>query len=819
MTKPSPIKRLVDVVIPLPPDTPFTYRCPREYLSAIRIGTRVLVPFGRRLLTGYVVGFPDAEPDQEVRDIRDILDREPLFSTADLLFYRWASQYYFHSIGLTIKAALPQGLAAEYQHTASCTPKGALLAGDENKNTDGTGILRELAVNGGSVAVNLLAKKVGRDGLAFLLRRLEAEGLVLLRLKKTRATVRSKKEKWYSCPSAESAPALQGKQKELLDVIGTQGCISLSMLKKRFGNCTRSLQCLVKKGLVSVEEREVFRRHPVDADMFTEPVRKLTPDQAHIIKQATGAITAHEFYPLLLHGVTGSGKTEVYLRIMEHVLQQGRQCLYLVPEIALTAQLWDRLRSRLNVPMTMLNSSLTNAERFDAWRLIRRGEIKAVIGARSAIFAPFPDLGAVIVDEEHDSSYKQEDNLRYNARDLALMRGKYAQAVVVLGSATPSLESYFNASRGKYFTGLLAERIEGRPLPRVSVVDMRRSSGPNKKNRGIISPELLSAISRNLSSGHQTLLFLNRRGYSPAFLCEQCGHAFKCPNCDVSLIHHRAHKRLSCHYCGLSRPVPQECPSCGSYFLKPLGWGTERLEKQIAKTFPEARVARMDRDTTAERGASRAILKNVYEGAVDILIGTQLIAKGYHLPRVTLVGVVCADHSLNFPDYRAGERTFQLLTQVAGRAGRGDLSGEVIVQTYNPEHYSISCACRHDYTQFYSTELQHRKDLGYPPYTRMVNFRFEGPDKSRVESLAEDVGLMARQLREQNTYKGTVTLRGPARAPWEKIKRRYRYQLLVRGAHLQKLRSFTTQLLQQSRSRVSGSDIRLIVDVDPQSTM
>ena len=391
--------------------------------------------------------------------------------------------------------------------------------------------------------------------------------------------------------------------------------------------------------------------------------------------------------------------------------------------------------------------------------------------------------------------------------------------VVVLGSATPSLESYNNALKKKYFFGTLSNRIENRPLPHIKIIDMKKDEDRQSKYRGVVSHCLKMAIEQRLTVGEQSLLFLNRRGFSPSFLCQQCGYTFRCLNCEVSLIHHMGQKKLRCHYCDFSIPLPEECPDCGSYFLTPLGWGTERLEEEIKKFFPSARIARMDRDTTAVRGASRSILKSVYQGDIDILIGTQMIVKGFHLPKITLVGVICADQSLNFPDYRASERTFQLLTQVAGRSGRGDIGGEVFIQSYNPDHYSIACVRNHDYKKFFELELRYRKELGYPPYKRIINLRFEGKHRPEVEGCSEKIGNLCRCLLDDSGMKDTVEILGPARSPWEKLKNLYRYHMVLKGSNLQLLRAFTGRVLEQAGGYAKQKKVKLIVDVDPMFMM
>lgn len=810
----SPYASRIEVAVPLPLFTTFTYAVPRELSTSLSIGMRVLAPFGKRVLTGYVVGFPQEEPEQKLKEIRDVLDAEPLFCEDDLQFYQWVAAYYHYPLGQTIKTALPRGINIEYANVAVITDQGKKALGAVQTDFPGKALLRELATGGG-VSLKSLYAKVEKQGFSHLIRLLNRKGFIELFLKKRGGSVGIRKEKWFSVVPAHTRQKLTEKEKKIVACIAHHGTVPYCLLTAQFGSCSRQVQALGKKGFVAVEEREQYRRPAVYDQVFSEPVREPTEDQKKIIRRLEQGIEKKIFSPMLLHGVTGSGKTEIYLTAMQQVLQSGRQCLYLVPEIALTAQLYDRIRSRLNAPLAMLHSSLTDAERFDAWRMIRRGDVRIVLGARSAVFASFQDLGVIVVDEEHDPSYKQDEQLRYNARDIALVKARLSGCTVILGSATPSLESYYNALQKKYDLGVLPRRVENRSLPRVTIVDMRNKQAAGNRKSGIISQELRHALARTLSEGMQSLLFLNRRGFSPAFLCQQCGHTFTCPNCAVSLINHKGEKKLCCHYCDYALPVPVECPSCRSYFLAPLGWGTERIEAEIKALFPDARVARMDRDTTARSGDSRALLHDMHRRSIDILIGTQMIVKGYHLPHVTLVGVISADQSLNLPDYRAGERTFQLITQVAGRAGRGDAAGEVLIQTYNPDHYSIVCAQEHDYRQLYETEMKNRKELQYPPYTKMINIRFEGAHRVKVQACAQMIGDIGRALLDRSGDRGTVEVLGPARAPWEKIKGRYRYQMLLKGKNMQRLRFFAAHIIEQGKSYIHQSNTRVCIDVDP----
>jgi primosomal protein N' (replication factor Y) len=818
MMQTSLSSQLVDVAVPLPLNTTFTYSVPPQFADGLRIGLRVLAPFGRRLITGYCIGFPTEAPLQEIKEIADVLDAEPLFDEADLRFFQWVAAYYLYPLGLTIRTGLPAGLTIEYIDAFSLTDAGHQALEQLIVPDYGLAIARALA-GAKSLSLKTLEKKAGRQGLAYSLRLLQQQGLIAAVQRKKAAGVGIKTEKWFSSAGGASAQGLKGKQIELFRHIADSGPVSTGALRLLCGPCAAQLAALEKKGLIVFVERECLRRPPDSEQIFIEPVHTPTRQQQQIIEGLQQPLAQRVFYPVLLHGVTGSGKTEIYLTVMARVMREGRQCLYLVPEIALTAQLYDRISSRLQVPIAMLHSSLTDAERYDAWRMIRRGQVQVVVGARSAIFASFKDLGAIIVDEEHDSSYKQDDSLRYNARDLAIVKARDAACMVLLGSATPCLETYTNARTGKYHFAELKTRIEDRTLPRVTIIDMRVETALRRKKAGIISKPLKEALAQRLDQGRQSLLFLNRRGFAPVHLCRQCGHTFRCPNCSVALIHHLSSKSLTCHYCDFTIAVPQQCPACQGLFLDSMGWGTERLEAELSGLFPAARIARMDRDTTSQRGSTHKILSDMHHGLIDILIGTQMIVKGYHLPGVTLVGVVCADQSLSMPDYRAAERTFQLLTQVAGRSGRGELPGEVIIQTYNPEHYSVTCAARHDYRAFYDREVRFRRDLKYPPFGKLVNIRCEGTNGRDVEALAQQIGASCRKICQTGLDTATIEVLGPVKAPWEKMKGRYRFQMLLKGSGSQALKNCAAGAMQEHADTIKRSGVKVIVDIDPMLLM
>jgi primosomal protein N' (replication factor Y) len=526
-------------------------------------------------------------------------------------------------------------------------------------------------------------------------------------------------------------------------------------------------------------------------------------------------IRAGGFHPVVLHGVTGSGKTEIYLHAMAEVLKTGGSVLFLVPEIALTPQLLNRICARAGQEeIAVLHSDIAPSIRYSHWQRIRRGEIRLVAGARSALFAPLRDLRLIVVDEEHDTSYKQDDRLPYHARDLAIMRAKLAKALVILGSATPSMQTLYHAKKQKYRLFSLPERVAQRPLPDVEIIDMR----DEKDTEGRILPLsalLQGALKDTLNAGRQALLFLNRRGFHTIVFCQDCRHRLLCPACAVAMTHHVAEGVLKCHYCGRHQPVPTTCPACRGSRIRHFGLGTERLEAEVRRLFPDARTARMDSDTTVHKGAHEAILKSLRGRHTDILVGTQMITKGHDLPDIALVGVVCADLSLDVPDFRAAERTFQLLTQVSGRGGRGDFPGQVIIQTFNPEHYAILHAKNHDCESFYSEEIRLRKSLLYPPFSRLVVLQLSALRKDRGQAAIEHVGAVARHLMKGRNRQGRFEIIGPVEAPLAKLRGRYRWHLLIKGQDIRLLHEAATMLRDQSGAK--GLTVK--VDVDPMNFM
>jgi primosomal protein N' (replication factor Y) len=813
----SDSKRYIEVALGLPVRQPFTYEVPDDLRSEAAPGKRVLVPFGRRLLTGVVLGPTRKIPPRiKILPLRQVLDEEISIPERLLKFLLWVSDYYLQPAGEVLRAALPAGTHFGSRKVYFLTEMGLKALEDLSPDSAERQILEGIKIRGRKgILASSLVKKLSPAHRASW-ERMREKGWLEKREDIVKARVKEKTVNRVRFLMQPGSSPLTPRQKEVLDLIQQAGEISLARLNRQFKSASTLLPQLKARGLVEVYLQEELRQPSWEGieDWTDGPPSLLTEDQATAVGEITAALHSGKFQPFLLHGVTGSGKTEVYLRSIQEALSQGRQALLLVPEIALTAQLVSYFRYRVQHPLAVLHSGLSSGERYDEWRRVKKGSVKLVIGARSAIFAPLESLGIIVVDEEHDPSYKQEEKVRYHARDLALVRGKMENAVVVLGSATPSLESYYNALEKKFHLLRLPSRIDGKPLPEIEILDMRREEVEGKE-RVVFSRALKDALGENAERGEQTLLFLNRRGFSTFALCRDCGFTYKCPNCSVSLTYHFTDKTFRCHYCDYTLSGLDRCPQCGSHGLMLFGMGTQRLEEGIKKEFPHVQVGRMDRDTTSGKASHQRILGQVRRGEVNLLIGTQMIAKGHDLPRVTLVGVLAADLSLNVPDFRASERTFQLMTQVAGRAGRGSLPGKVIIQTYNPGHYSIRLAQTHDYLAFYQEETRFRKEMAYPPFVRLINLRWEGNSESRLQRYARAVDQLVGRILKEGKVKDQVDVLGPAMAPLARLKGKFRGQMLFKGKKWSPLHEFTERLLQRIEAEISIPGVKLIVDVDP----
>lgn len=799
-----------EVAVPAPLRQTFHYAVPAALDARVRPGARVLVPFGPRRLVGYVVSRETAPPPGvKLLPVAQVVDEErPTFEPDLLALLRWMADYYVAPPGEVLRAAHPAGTNARSVPGLALTEAGRAATAEAPEGTDEAAVLRVLAEAGGPVPLSDLDPAPD----AALVRRLVRAGHVerVQVVAGPRVDVRVERGvKAIAPPPLEGGSGAGGRRVRRDDIhawLTGRGVVPVREVRAIFPQATAHLRRLVAEGRVAEVPIEVVRDPFFGEPVPPEPAPALTPAQRRAVEAITGAGGYRGF---LLHGITGSGKTEVYLRAIEHYVAAGRGALVLVPEIALTPQLVRRFRARLGDGLAVLHSGLSDGARYDQWRRLRRGEVRVAIGARSAIFAPVRDLALIVVDEEHDASFKQEDGVRYNARDMALLRGHREGAAVVLGSATPSLESVQNVAQGKLTRLVLAERPTGGRLPEVELIDLTRFRPP-RDEAPFLSVPLRNAVAETLGRGEQSILFLNRRGFSNFVLCHGCGEVLQCEHCAISMTWHRRRRMLRCHYCDAARPLPARCPACGRPELEPVGQGTERIEDALATLYPRARVARLDRDTAAGRGL-RDILGRMRAGEIDILVGTQMVTKGHDFPNVTLVGVIAADAGLNFPDFRAAERTFQLLAQVAGRAGRGRRPGRVLVQTWNPEHPCLVAASRHDHAAFAARELEQRRALGYPPFTHAAAIRVDGRDPRDVEAAARQVADIL--TRAGAGLEGT-RLRGPAPAPIERIRGRTRWAMLLTAAN----RADRARLLAalDAADLALPRDVRVAIDVDPQ---
>ncbi|MCP4400235.1 MAG: primosomal protein N' [bacterium] len=817
----------VDVAVPLPVFQLYTYRVPPELQDEAALGKRVLVPFGRKYLTGYIVGFPESPEFEQLKDILDLLDPAPILSEALLRLTKWIAEYYFCSWGVAIKAALPAGI--DTVHALKITlsefalqPDTDDLFGQATRLPSVSGKVQkkilELLSRHQSLTLRKLQKEIGRKNLKSSLYSLEKRGYIELEegVKAGSTKAKSLQHIVLAMPEAEQADLVQlekraPKQARIFKFLEGLFPNDLTVVELREAlkfDPRAPIKSLVQKGYVQVYAKEIQRKPSAHFAYQKSSHLTLTQQQEDALTQILQAVDSENFSSLLLHGVTGSGKTEVYMQAIAHVLNHKRRAIVLVPEISLTPLLTSRFLSRFEENVAVLHSGLSSGERYDEWQRIRRGEVDVAIGARSAIFAPMTDLGLIVVDEEHEMSYKQDSEPRYHGRDTAVMRARLENIPVILGSATPSLESYYNTQSQKYQLLSISERVDGRPLPKVEIIDRRKEG-----SKHLFSNALEDAIRDVLSRGEQVLLFLNLRGFANFYLCKECGFVYECPRCNVTLTFHAASRRLQCHYCDFSRTPPGRCDRCGSPEVQYRGIGTERIEQDIQLVFPDAAVARMDRDTVSGKDAHFKILQRFEQGDIDILIGTQMISKGHDFHNVTLVGVISAETGLNLPDFRAGERTFQILTQVAGRTGRGQLGGEVIIQTYAPQHYAISAAQHHDYFSFYNREISFRQHLGYPPFSRIVNILLQGHDDDFTSDIAAKMAKFMRE-REQSRQNRIVIL-GPSPAALTRLRNKFRYQILFKSAHSLYMRQFVKEQLNAFYHNTSLKDVQVLVDVDP----
>lgn len=785
-------------------DRVFDYRVPAQWEEAVCVGLRVMVPFGQRNTKreGYVIALTETTevPAGKIKEILEILDEgRPILTPPILELAKWMKKEYFCTLNQCLQAVMPAGIRTKSVWYVELTEQTAELSEKEQQVAD------VLAEQGGAAPLRELEQVFG-NRTEYILRCLQEKKVVRLRQKTTRSTY--KEEKRYVSlteneellaevkEKAEKDKRLAG-QLRVLSAISQEESISVEELKEKASVTDSPIHTLLQKGIL-VEQRRQEKRDVFQLEDYT-PTQPFypTPEQAQALALLREEEQKEQKRPILLHGVTGSGKTEIYMQLIEHVIMEGKQAIVLVPEISLTPQIMERFISRFGKQVSVTHSRLSLGERLDQWRKARDGEISIIIGPRSALFMPFSNLGVIVMDECHESSYISDVTPKYHTREVARKLSELTGALLVMGSATPDIDSYHRAVTGEFLLLQLKERTKGSRLPEVFVTDMRKELEDG--NRSAFGLPLQQAIRENLEKGQQTMLFLNRRGYSTFVSCRKCGEVLTCPSCNVSYTYHASDKALVCHYCGKEVPVPKICPSCGSHYIRYFGTGTQKIEEETRRLFPEASVLRMDADTTTGKNGHARILELFGKGKADILIGTQMIAKGHDFPNVTLVGILAADLSLNLGTYQAAENCFQLITQAAGRAGRGELPGQVFIQTYQPENHAIRMAAAQDYEGFYQEEILLRQAMEYPPFSHIFSVLITGKMEQEVILAAQRLGAFMNHYAER----AGCTVVGPAPAPLPKFRGEFRWQIFAKGTDAERLKAFALYTVEQTKKDVS----------------
>lgn len=785
-------------------DRVFDYRVPAQWEEAVCVGLRVMVPFGQRNTKreGYVIALTETTevPAGKIKEIVEILDEgRPILTPPILELAKWMKKEYFCTLNQCLQAVMPAGIRTKSVWYVELTEQTAELSEKEQQVAD---VLTE---QGGAAPLRELEQVFG-NRTEYILRCLQEKKVVRLRQKTTRSTY--KKEKRYVSLTENIELLTEAKEKAAKDkrlagqlrvfsAICPGESISVEELKEKASVTDSPIHTLLQKGVL-VERRRQEKRDVFQLEDYT-PTQPFypTPEQAQALALLREEEQKEGKRPILLHGVTGSGKTEIYMQLIEHVVMEGKQAIVLVPEISLTPQIMERFISRFGKRVSVTHSRLSLGERLDQWRKARDGEISIIIGPRSALFMPFSNLGVIVMDECHESSYISDVTPKYHTREVARKLSELTGALLVMGSATPDIDSYHRAVTGEFLLLQLKERTKGSRLPEVFVTDMRKELEDG--NRSAFGLPLQQAIRENLEKGQQTMLFLNRRGYSTFVSCRKCGGVLTCPSCNVSYTYHASDKALVCHYCGKEVPVPKTCPSCGSHYIRYFGTGTQKIEEETRRLFPEASVLRMDADTTTGKNGHARILELFGKGKADILIGTQMIAKGHDFPNVTLVGILAADLSLNLGTYQAAENCFQLITQAAGRAGRGELPGQVFIQTYQPENHAIRMAAAQDYEGFYQEEILLRQAMEYPPFSHIFSVLITGEMEQEVILAAQRLGAFMNHYAER----AGCTVVGPAPAPLPKFRGEFRWQIFAKGTDAERLKAFALYTVEQTKKDVS----------------
>ncbi|MED4401612.1 primosomal protein N' [Metabacillus fastidiosus] len=799
---------IVDVAA-MQTDREFDYKIPEQWQDAVKPGMRVIVPFGPRKVQGFVTKVKNDSAFERLKNISELLDLTPCLTPELLQLGDWLTEKTLCFKISAFQAMLPAAMKAKYEKIISLIGREKLSEIEillqpffEKRNELNWKDIEN------EIPISVIQKEAAKQNLEIIYEVKQKTKKKMLKYISVNVN-KDELRDYYNSLTVQAK-----KQKEIVHFFlqSEQKSIPMQELLSVLNCSAASVKTLVKKDILIEEEREVYR-DPYEDRSFQKTIPlQLNEEQEKAIVPILEAVNDKKHEVFLMYGVTGSGKTEVYLQSIEKVLNEGKEAIVLVPEISLTPQMVNRFKGRFGSLVAVLHSGLSTGEKYDEWRKIERKEVKVVVGARSAIFAPFENLGMIIIDEEHESSYKQEENPRYHARDVAVYRGNYHQCPVILGSATPTLESFARASKNVYKLLTLADRVNARSMPAVEIVDMREELRTG--NRTMFSTNLIEKLQDRLAKGEQSVLFLNRRGYSSFVMCRDCGYVIQCAHCDISLTYHRFSQSLKCHYCGHEEHMPTKCPECESEHIRFFGTGTQKVEEEILKVLPEARIIRMDVDTTSRKGAHEKLLTEFGEGRADILLGTQMIAKGLDFPNVTLVGVLTADTMLNLPDFRASEKTFQLLTQVSGRAGRHELPGEVVIQTYTPEHYSVQLASQYDYNLFYEKEMLIRKQHSYPPFYYLSLVTISHPEVTKAASVTEQiVSFLRRELSTQ-----TIIL-GPVASPIPRIKDRYRYQCMIKYKREKNLHAVLKKVIEHYAQQIAKDDLIIAMDLNPNTLM
>lgn len=800
-------------------DKPYHYIVPEELAESLLPGMRVVVPFGKGdlLKEGYVLGSAENSEYDRLKAIIKKIDDKPVLTGSLMNLAIWMKQRYFCTFSSAIKCMLPAGIGVKSCKVIQLVQNGSGFTPSQKA------IISTLEENGSLLEYEDLKKKCGvKTGFSVHIKTLASKGVLLVK-EQYSAAVKEKNIRVASLamPHEEVSEDIENgvlkkiQQIRVLEMLLDNEYIAVADLARFASVSVSVLDTLRKFGYISYKEIEVNRDPMKHRDIEATVPMVPTAEQKTILEYAKTIIDSHTFSEILMHGVTGSGKTEVYLQLIQYVLEKGKQAIVLVPEISLTPQMVDRFRGRFGDQVAVLHSRLSLGERYDQWRLIRNGEVKVAVGARSAVFAPFESLGLIIIDEEHENTYKSETTPKYHASQVAARRCMQDGALLMYGSATPAVETYQRALNGEIGLVTMKERANALVMPKVEVVDMRRELEIG--NRTMFSAALSAEIEKNISLGQQTILFLNKRGYASFILCRSCGIRLKCRHCNITMTYHAKDDRLICHYCGFTVKLPSICPKCGSGSIRQFGTGTQKVEEDLQKYFPECSVIRMDMDTTTGKHSHEEILDAFREKNINILIGTQMIAKGHDFPNVTLVGVLAADSLLGMDDFRASERTFQLLTQVSGRAGRGKISGRVVIQTYNTDDYSIISSCNHDYESFFRQEADIRRKLRYPPFTNIACLLISSANDKLAFVKAKEVRayLSSKMIAEE----GDELLPGPVRAPISKLRNRYRWRLLIKCDSVDRLAEMMSETSKEFYKIKGKMNVDLSIDINPASMM